>query len=75
MGGLINRLSMELMELVKAYGIEVTGVVKAYVKACVIALQIQLDCIDRVCILTVGLSVGIHGALLVCEKHGAFLHH
>ena len=66
---------MELMELVKSHGVEVTGVVKAYLKACVIALQIQLDCIDRVCILIAGLSVGIHGTLLVCEKHGALLHY
>ena len=39
---------MELMEMLKVHGIEVTGVVKAYLKACVIALLIQLDCIDRV---------------------------
>ena len=40
---------MELMEVIKSCGVEVTGIVKAYIKACVIALQIQLDCIDRVC--------------------------
>ena len=39
---------MEIMQILQENGVEVTGIVKVYVKACIIATEIQLDCIDHV---------------------------